>query len=81
LEAPAVVEVGKPVRTNLLAAPAATFVLAVAVILEVTVSLTVRDRSPTVPKVTLKLPVPLLSVEVGGSTARPSVLVKRTTPV
>src|SRR6516225_3879488 len=52
----------------------------VPVIVDVTVSVAVIDCVPTVLRVALKEPVPLVSVESAGRVAWPSLLVKCTVP-
>jgi hypothetical protein len=51
------------------------------VMLDVTVSVAVIDCVPAVFRVALKLPAPLVSVELAGWLAWPSLLVKCTVPV
>ena len=63
------------------AAPELTAIVPeVPVIDPLTVSVAVMVRLPAVLKVAENVPEPLLSVELAGSTAAPSVLVKCTVP-
>jgi hypothetical protein len=78
---PAVAAVGTP-TTKCVAAPEPTVIaLEVPVIEEVTVSVAVTVWLPSVFKVTWNTPVPLESVEFGGSIAAGSLLVICTVPV
>src|SRR5260370_1393934 len=80
--APAVVFGGRWPKARWLAAAALTAtVLLMPVIELVTVSVAMTVWLPAVSRVTLKVPVPLTRVELGGRTAWPSLLVKRTVPL
>jgi hypothetical protein len=79
---PAVPVVGTVVYASFVAAPAFTVIpVCEPVIVLVTVSVAVIDCVPAVPSVTLKPFVPLVSVELDGSTALLSELVTATIPV
>lgn len=77
---PAVAAAGAE-TTKWLAALEVTLTLAAPVIAGVTVSVAVIVREPDVLNVTEKVPAPLVSVVLAGSTAAPSLLVKCTVPV
>jgi hypothetical protein len=76
---PAVVEVGAETRKEA-PVPGMTVTEADPVMDEVTVSVAVMDWDPAVLRVTEKVPVPLVNVELAGSMAAPSEEVKWTVP-
>src|SRR5262249_58412375 len=78
---PAVTVVGEAVSTKVLAAAGLTVTDALPVMELVTVSVAVTVWLPAVFRVALKVPTPLVRVELDGSTAWPSLLVKATVPV
>src|SRR5437870_3323469 len=80
---PAVMDVGKPLTTNMVATapPLTTMPFWLPVRDALTVSWAVSDHVPGVLKVALKVPVPPLSVELAGSVAARSVLLKWIVPV
>ena len=78
---PAVTAEGKPETMSVLAAAGLTVMPAwLPVMLDVTVSVAISDCVPAVFKVALNEPVPLVSVELAGRVAWPSLLVKCTIP-
>jgi len=81
MAAPAVVEFGRLTVKCVVTAALTVTVADVPVIEEFTVSIAVTVWPPAVSKVKLNVPVPLVSVELPGSTAAPSLLVKCTVPV
>src|SRR5262249_61161247 len=72
---------GEAGSTKRLAAAGLTVTVALPVMELVTVSVAVTVRLPAVFRVALKVPAPLVSVELAGSTAWPSLLVKWSVPV
>jgi hypothetical protein len=78
---PAVTVPGEAVTVKVLAAAGLTVTVAPPVMELVTVSVAVTDWLPAVFRVTVKVPTPLVSVELAGSTAWLSPLVKWTVPV
>jgi len=78
---PAVTGDGKPATVSVLAAAALTVMpVWLPVMATVAVSVTVSDCVPAVFKVALNEPVPLVNVELVGSAALASLLVKCTVP-
>lgn len=73
-------ETGAATAKCVVAAGLTAIVLEVPVIEAVTVSVAVMVRFPAVFKVATNVPAPLVSVELAGNTAAPSVLVKCTMP-
>ena len=79
--APAVTGDGKPATRSVLAVAGLTVMpVWLPVMVDVTESVAVSDCAPAVFKVAVKEPVPLVSMELAGGTAWPSVLVKCTVP-
>ena len=77
---PAVAEAGA-LTVKCVAAAADTVIVPLVPVIElVTVSVAVMVWLPPVASVALNVPVPLLSVELAGNTAEPSLLVKCTVP-